>query len=59
MAITGTLISASQTQLLLPDFVNLKVTQFLIEYFKPYGLANQKLCCLQMLLNVEKCGDQY
>ena len=25
---------------------------------KPYGLANQKLCYVQMLLNVEKSGEQ-
>ena len=25
---------------------------------KPYGLANQKLCYIQMLLNKEKAGEQ-
>ena len=26
--------------------------------FEPYGLANQKLCYIQMLLNVEKSRQQ-
>ena len=25
---------------------------------KPYGLANQKLCYIQMLLTIEKSGEQ-
>ena len=25
---------------------------------RTYGLANQKLCCIQMLLNIEKSGEQ-
>ena len=25
---------------------------------KPYSLANQKLCCIQMLLNAEKSEEQ-
>ena len=24
---------------------------------KPYGLANQKMCYIQMLLNIEKSGE--
>ena len=33
-----------------PRFVNLNVTQLL----KPYGIANQKLCYIQTLPNLEK-----
>ena len=37
----------------------MNVTQRLIIWLaKPYGLANQKLCYIQMLLNVEKSGEQ-
>ena len=25
---------------------------------KPYGLANQKLCYIQMFLNIENSGEQ-
>ena len=25
---------------------------------KPYGLANKKLCYIQMLLNIDKTGEQ-
>ena len=38
--------------------VNLNVTQLLIDLAKMYGLANQYLCCIQMLLNIEKSGEQ-
>ena len=34
------------------DFVNLNETQL-------YGLANQKLCYIQMLLNIENSGEHY
>ena len=40
-----------------PTFVNSIVTQPL-KFAKPYGLVNQKLCYIQMLLNVEKSGEQ-
>ena len=35
-----------------PRYLNMKVTQ--IPKARPHGLANQKLCYIQMLLNLQK-----
>ena len=46
-------ICKNTVYLFLQDFVNLKVTQYLI------GLANQKLYYFQILLSIGKSGEQY
>ena len=44
--------------LFLQDFINLNATQLLIGLAEQNGLANQKLCYIQMLLNTEKSVKQ-